>query len=84
MGAPRPPTEAEVTCPFTAFDVPCVATPPFQDLAHLWCDLGELCKFCVVAGVGTFDIRHVNDDRAERRRAPHHWYTIRAALCLRQ
>ena len=40
----------------------------FQDLPHLWCDLGELRKFRVVAAVGTFDIRHVNNDRTECRK----------------
>jgi hypothetical protein len=29
---------------------------PLQDLPHLWCNLGELCEFRVVAGIGGFKI----------------------------
>ena len=59
-GSPRPPgpsiTEAEVTCPLSVLDVPCVANAPFQDLPHLWCDLGELCEFRVVARIVGFNV----------------------------
>lgn len=40
----------------------------FQHLPHLRRNLGELRELIMVAGINGFDVRHINNDRAERRK----------------
>jgi hypothetical protein len=53
---------------FYRFGLPRPRHTSFQHLPHLRRDLGELRELSVVAGIIGFDVRHINNHRAERRK----------------